>query len=122
MPVPTRRLALLFVISAIALALSTSPQPATWIVVMCILVGTAIADLALAVSPRTIEVRREVPAVIALGTPAAIKWSLRIPTVRSAVVMFADELAPALGAQARRMRIRMHGRSTTTVGLDLRPT
>jgi uncharacterized protein (DUF58 family) len=122
MPVPTRRLALLFVVSAIALALSTSPQPETWIVVVSILVGLSIADLVLAVSPRTIEVRREVPSVIALGTPATIKWSLRNPTLRPAVVVFADELAPSLGAPTRRVRMRMARRSTTTVGLDLRPT
>ena len=61
MPVPTRRLAALFVISAIVLALSASGQPETWIVVLSILVGVAIVDLAMAVRPRTIEVRREVP-------------------------------------------------------------
>ena len=122
MPVPTRRFAALFVISAVALALSASRQPETWIVVSSILVGLAIVDVALAVRPRTIEVRREIPAVIALGTPATVRWSLRNPTQRPAVVVFADELAPSLGAQTRRLRVRLPRRSTATVGLDLRPT
>jgi uncharacterized protein (DUF58 family) len=74
------------------------------------------------VSPQVIELRREVPAVIALGTPATIKWSLRNPTRRPAVVTFADELAPSLGAPTRRVRMRMPRRSTATVGLELRPT
>src|SRR6478609_1987407 len=117
MPVPTRRLAALFVISAIVLALSASGQPETWIVVLSILVGLTIVDLAMAVRPRTIEVRREVPSVIALGTPATIRWALRNPTQRPAVVVFADELAPSLGAQARRLRVRLPRRSTATVGL-----
>ena len=122
MPVPTRRLAALFAISAIALALSASPQPETWIVVIAILVGLSIVDLAMAVRPRTIEVRREVPSVIALGAPATIRWSLRNPTQRPAVVVFADELAPSLGAATRRLRMRLPRRSTGTVGVDLRPT
>ena len=122
MPVPTRRLAWLFALSAIALALSGSPQPETWIVVVSVLSALAIVDLVLAVSPRIIEVRREVPAVIALGTPATIKWSLRNPTRRPAVVTFADELAPSLGAAMRRVRMRMPRRSTASVGLELRPT
>jgi len=122
MPVPTRRLAALFVLSAIALALSGSPQPGTWIVVISVLIALAIADLVLAVSPQIIELRREVPAVIALGTPATIKWSLRNPTRRPAVVTFADELAPSLGAPTRRVRMRMPVRSTATVGIELRPT
>jgi uncharacterized protein (DUF58 family) len=122
MPVPTRRLAWLFVVSAIALALSASPQPGTWLVVVGVLVAVSIGDLALAVSPRIIELRREVPAVIALGTPATIRWSLRNPTLRPAVVTFADELAPSLGASTRRVRMRMPRRSTASVALELRPT
>jgi uncharacterized protein (DUF58 family) len=121
MPVPTRRLAMLFVVSALALALTTTPQPATWLVVSAILVGLVVADFALAVRPRTIEMRREVPAVIALGAPASIRWSLRNPTYRPASVVFADELAPSLGAPRRRVRVRLPRRSTSTVGLELRP-
>ena len=105
MPVPTRRLAALFVLSAIALALSRSPQPQTWFVVMAILVTLAIVDLALAVKPLTIEVRREVPAVIALGAPATIRWTLRNPTQRPATVLFADDRAPSLGASHRGVRV-----------------
>jgi uncharacterized protein (DUF58 family) len=122
MPVPTRRLAVVFAVSAIALALSASPQPETWIVVMAILVGLSIFDFAMAVRPRTIEIHRELPAVIALGTPATIRWSLRNPTQRPAVVVFADELAPSLGAATRRLRMRLPRRSTGTVAVDLRPT
>lgn len=121
MPVPTRRLALLFVLSALVLAISTTPQPETWMVLFAILVGASAIDFALAVSPRTVEVRREVPAVIALGAPAAIRWSLRNPTQRPAVVLFADELAPSLGAARRRVRVRLPRRSTISVGLELRP-
>ena len=60
--------------------------------------------------------------MIALGTPATIRWSLRNPTQRPAVVVFADELAPSLGAATRRVRMRVPRRSTGTVGIDLRPT
>jgi uncharacterized protein (DUF58 family) len=121
MPVPTRRLAALFVLSAVALAFSASPQPETWLVVIALLAGLTIVDFALAVRPRTIDVRRDVPVVIALGAAATIRWSLRNPTQRPAVVMFADELAPSLGAPHRRLRVRLPRRSTATVALELRP-
>jgi hypothetical protein len=98
MPVPTRRLAALFVISAIVLALSASGQPETWFVVLSILVGVAIVDLAMAVRPRTIEVRRESPRSSPWNTGHHQMVAAQ-PDTATAVVVFADELAPSLGAQ-----------------------
>ena len=92
-------------------------------VVLTVLVGGALAtDLFLAPRPAAIDVTRSLPAVVGLGAPATLSWTVHNPCSRSLVVRVADELAPSLGASARRARVRVPPCRSVTLRVSLAPT
>ena len=122
MPVPTRRFALVVLASAAVLIITDLPQPDGWLALSGAVVALALIDLLLAVSPLRIAIERDVPGVIALGNRAKLTWSVTNPTHRPAVVGFADELAPSLGATTRRARVRLPGKASADLSVELHPT
>jgi uncharacterized protein (DUF58 family) len=80
------------------------------------------ADLLLAPRPAAIGVVRSLPAVVGLGAPATLSWTVHNPGPRSLVVRIADELAPSLGASARRARVRVPPGRSVTLKASLVPT
>ena len=88
-----------------------------------LLVGTALAvDLALAPRPAAVGVARSLPAMVSLGTRATLSWTVSNPLQRPLVVRLADELAPSLGASARRARVRVPAGRSVTLTATLAPT
>lgn len=122
MPIPTRRLAALIAISGLALLVTALPQPQGWLTVTAVVLVVALVDGVLAVSPRRVEVRRDLPSVVALDGTATMHWNLYNPTGRSVRVALADELAPSLQARRRRVRVTVPARATVVVGTELRPS
>ncbi len=97
--------------------------PGLGAVVLTVMVAGALAtDLFLAPRPAAIGVDRSLPAVVGLGAPATLSWTVHNPCSRSVVVRMADELAPSLGASARRARVRVPPCRSVTLTVSLAPT
>jgi uncharacterized protein (DUF58 family) len=84
--------------------------------------GLLVADLFLAPRPNTIGVARALPAVVGLGASAALSWTVDNPGPRALVVRIADDLAPSLGASARRARARVPAGRSVTLKATLSPS
>ena len=106
-PVPTRRLAALFLASSIVIVALDSGWG--FLAVNAALVALAALDRALAPSPDRVGITRGVPDIVVLGTENRISWEVANPTGRPLQVAFADELAPSLRAESRRGRVRVRG-------------
>jgi uncharacterized protein (DUF58 family) len=117
--VPTVRLAILAAVASLAmLGLSSWPG---FLLVNGVILVVALVDLALAVDPQKILIERDVPEVIALDAVGELGWTVTNPTSRSAVVTFADELAPSLRARTRRARVRVGPGRMSDVRTRFRP-
>ena len=117
--VPTIRLAILAAVASLAmLGLSSWPG---FLLVNGVILVVALVDLALAVDPQKILIERDVPEVIALDAVGELGWTVTNPTSRSAVVTFADELAPSLRARTRRARVRVGPGRMSDVRTRFRP-
>ncbi len=83
----------------------------------------ALADYFLAPAPDSISVRRVHPSSVTLGSTATMSWQFeRGNGRRSVAVNLADELAPSLHAQQRRVRVSVPPRSTVTSSVTFTPT
>jgi uncharacterized protein (DUF58 family) len=91
-------------------------------VLAVLVVAAMVADLALAPRPARVGVARSLPAVVGLGTPATLSWTVHNPCDRPLVVRIADELAPSLCASARRARVRVPAGRSVTLRAALAPT
>ncbi len=91
------------------------------VVLAAIVAGALATDLFLAPRPATVEVARALPAVIGLGARGTLSWTVHNPCSRSLVVRLADELAPSLGASARRARVRVPAHRSVTLRVSLAP-
>ena len=120
MPVPTRRLAALFLASSIVIVALDSGWG--FLAVNAVLVVLAGVDRLLAVRPDQVAIARTVPDVVVLGTEGRITWEVANPTARPVQVAFADELAPSLHADSRRGRIRLAGHDRREVATAIHPT
>jgi uncharacterized protein (DUF58 family) len=120
MPVPTRRLALAAVVTAVVLLLL--PEGAVGLLVAnVVLLAVAFVDFALAPNPSVIGVERTLPGVVALGVEGDVRWRISNPTARSRRVAFADELAPSLRAAVRRSRVTVPAHGRAEVATTFRP-
>ena len=81
-----------------------------------------VVDLALAPRPARVGVTRSLPTMVTLGAQATVSWTVSNPLGRPLVVRLADELAPSLGAGARRARLRAPARRSVTASASLAPT
>jgi uncharacterized protein (DUF58 family) len=120
MPIPTRRLALLVAVSAVVLI--ALDQVAGFWIVEGLIVAAALLDRAAASPPRVIGVERTVPEVLGLGASAEVSWVVSNPTRRRQRVAFSDELAPSLGAGARRTRVTLPAEGSAVVRTTIEPT
>ncbi|MGZ4710416.1 MAG: DUF58 domain-containing protein [Acidimicrobiales bacterium] len=120
MPIPTRRLALVALVSAVAVV--AIDRVVGVLLVAGVLVGLALVDWALAVRPSVIGIERTLPEVLGLGAEAEISWEVANPTGRTQHVAFSDELAPSLSAGTRRARVEVPARSSVLVRTGIRPT
>lgn len=135
MPVPTRRLAL--VAAALAVVILVAPDvwpglpetlpvgpwrlPGPVVVVNGLLLLLAAFDALFAGSPDTIEIEREAPAGIALGSSGKVTWQLHNPTRARRTVAVSDQLAPSLGADTRRFRTRLPRRGRGQITTNFNP-
>lgn len=121
MPVPTRRLAVVAAVSSVALVVL--PGASWWrlAAVNAVLVLVVVLDVLLAPSPRRIGVRRAVAPVLGLAVPATLTWEIANPVRRPLRVGVADDLAPSLGATARRVWCRVPAGGTVHAEVGLRP-
>lgn len=119
MPIPTRRLAIVFVLASIAMVgLASWPG---FIAVNVGLVVLALVDALLAPSPEVVRVERLLPDVISLDVPGEVHWHVTNPTKRALSIDIADELAPSLRARTRRVRVRVPAGRMAEVRTRFRP-
>lgn len=122
MPVPTLRLALLAALAAVAAAVVPGSVGERLLVVDGVLLALAVVDWALAPRARSLAIERDLPAVITLGSSATVTWRVRTTGRRAVRVAVSDELAPSLGAGARRFRGRVPAGGVLTTSTSLTPT
>ena len=121
---PTRRLALVAAVLAVALlAFPRDDVPVLAAVVMltAFLVLLGLADAAIGTSPRHLVVRRQHPPVVVAGTEAEVHWEVRSSARRTLRVSVADELAPSLRARARRFSTKVRPGGAVLVSTTIRP-
>jgi uncharacterized protein (DUF58 family) len=111
LPVLTWRLVLAAAVGSLVVLLLPVPPPVGLWVVNGILLVAAVADWALGVRPGDLEVERDLPGIVPLGTEAQVTWRIAhrpgpLPRPRRGLrVRMADELAPSLEATTRRVRV-----------------
>lgn len=120
LPVPTLRTAAAFVGAAVIAGFGPEAigvWPPLALVVLAMLV-----DGARAPAPWTVGFSRHLPTVLPLDGAGEIVWRLHNPTSRRLTVAFADELAPSLGADTRRVQTTLppRGRARASAGLSPR--
>jgi len=90
--------------------------------VVALVAALLVADFLLAPRPGSIAVTRSLPTMMSLATVANVSWTVFNPHRRACVVLFADELAPSLGASARRARVRAPAGRPVLVSASLAPS
>jgi uncharacterized protein (DUF58 family) len=121
-PVLTGRAALVIVVAGLFLLVWPFGLGLGALLALVVVVGLLVADILLASRPGSIGVTRSLPAVISLGASANVSWTVLNPHRRARVVLFADELAPSLGASARRARVQAPPGRAVRVSANLAPT
>lgn len=121
MPAGTRRLAACALALVGLRLLLPDALPFPWWIPNIVLLLVAAADIALAVSPRTLDVGRDLPGQVALGATARAALVLRNPGRRGMRLALADELAPSLRPDTRRWTTRVPARSEARVDTRIHP-
>ncbi len=138
-PVPTVRLAVLLALASVAVLLlpdlgQTSVLGVTiddrFLLVNAVGLGVAVFDFSLAPNPGSVMITRVHPAAVTMGHEANIEWTLsRDHRVRGPIaglaakrrVWLADELAPSLGAETRRVAMTMPPHGAVSARITIRP-
>lgn len=120
-PVPTWRLAAVAAFGALLVALLPVAPPAGAIGVDAVILLAALIDVALAPSPGSVPVERDLPGAMALGDGATVAWLVTNRSPRPLRVAVADDLAPSLGAGTRRARLTIAPGATVAASTTLRP-
>jgi uncharacterized protein (DUF58 family) len=118
-PIPTLRAAALVAMVGLAVALVPAEVP-LWLPVLA-LVLLIVGDAAAAVAPWRIGVQRHLPGVLPLDGEGQVVWRVANPRRRPVAVAVADELAPSLSADTRRVRVRVPAAGIATARATLRP-
>lgn len=121
LPVVTHRLAMLAAAGAVAVFLAPNPGQAFW-VVNAVVGALALLDWAAGVSPRRIEIERELPAVVALDTTAPVVWRVRNPSGRQIHLRLADDLVPSLRPTSRRAALTLPGNARVSARTEVNPS
>jgi len=124
--IPTRRLALVAAVVAVALWFYPGPLVGgTWgtlAIANVALLFVALVDGRIAVPPGTIRVVRRHPPVVVMGHSATIAWHVANPSGRAVNVDIADELQPSLRAAVMRTRLSIPARASGVATSALSPT
>lgn len=133
-PVPSWRLAVLAVVAGVVILLLPDLDSTNvlgirvdnrFLLVNAGILALALLDLTLAPSPARFEVARVHPAAITLGQVGELQWNVTAKTGgrhTRARVEVADELAPSLMADTRRVAIDVPARGTGSVRTKLAPS
>jgi uncharacterized protein (DUF58 family) len=119
MPIPTRRAA--FVIAFASVIVLVAGDVALFFAVNVLLILVVSAD-ALMARVDSVDVDRQVPSVISLGTTDSVEWHIENRHRRRQAVAVADELAPSLGADTRRVRARVPAHGSAHASTAITPT
>jgi len=124
--VPTRRFAILAALVAVGLWFLPTDYAGSYLVALLainlVLVLVGAVDALLAARTADVVVERDHPPVVVMGSAAQFTWSVRNTGTRVARCAVADELAPSLGADTRRIEVRLPPGATATVRTTFRPT
>jgi uncharacterized protein (DUF58 family) len=128
-PVVTWRLVVAAAVGSLVVLVLPAPPPLGLWVVNGVLLAAAVADWLLAVPPADLEVDRELPGIVPLGTEARVTWRIAHrpgrdprPAGRGIRVRVADELAPSLRAVTRRARVVVPPRGRAAAETLIRPS
>lgn len=117
LPIPTRRLALaLAAVAAVVVVL-----PAAWGAVFVVLL-VGVVDAYRGLAPWRVPVARTLDAIVALGADGTLGWEVANPSDRGLQVAIADEPAPSLGSDHRRVTLDLAAGERATVQTALHPT
>jgi uncharacterized protein (DUF58 family) len=119
---PTRRLALVAALASLVVLLVPGGGVVPLLAaVNGVLLLVALVDAALAPSPVSLPVRRDLPPAVTLGATAEVAWTVLNSTRRAVRIALADELAPSLRAGTRRAAARVPAGATLHAGTAIRP-
>ncbi len=121
-PVLSGRLILLSLLASVIVGLMPVPQPIGLLVVNGALLFLALVDRLLTKDPRSIVVERALPPVMALHDEGVVQWRAINPHRRRVAVSIADGLTPSLGAQRRRVQLRLPRRGAAIADTTICPT
>jgi uncharacterized protein (DUF58 family) len=121
LPVLTPRLAVLTAAGALIALASPLPWP-TLLAVNAALALATLVDWRRAPAASRIDVERDAPAVITLGSTGTVTWTVRNAGRRPLRVALADELVDALGAPTRRTRMVVPAGGRARRHVELHPT
>src|SRR6266540_2717666 len=127
MPVLTWRLAAAAAAASGLVLLLPVPAPWGLLAVDGALLLAALVDWLLTARPAELEVVRELPGIVPLGTQARIAWTVAYRrdaarrTGRPLRVRLADELAPSLRAATRRARVVLVPGGRASAATSIRP-
>lgn len=124
--IPTRRLALLAAAVGVGLWFLPGRYEGSYlgalVAINAVVLLIGVVDAGVAARTRDLDVRREHPQVVVMGTTATITWTVHNAGRRMARFVLADELAPSLGAETRRAGARLRPGATATLTTTFRPT
>ena len=121
---PTRRLAIfaaLLAVVLLAMPRDDVPVVASVVVLTMLVLAVGLVDALVGTSPGRVTVARRHPPVVVVGDEARISWQVHSESRRRLRVGIADELAPSLGATARRAWVSVPPGGTVTVTARIRP-
>lgn len=144
-PVPTARFAVLLAVAAVSylalpglgrtrvggIGLGVIDLDNRFLLVNAVAAGLAVIDFALAPNPATMSVTRVHPGAVTIGHEANIEWTITRPRGRLVGdrsfgarrrVWLADDLAPSLRADTRRVSLTVSPGASASARIRMRPT
>lgn len=118
---PTWRLAVVVAVAAVAVLLTPATPLLTVLLVNLVVLALAVVDWRRAPRPAGLAVDRDLPSVVGLDQTDEVVWTVRNPTGRVLRVALADELAPSLRADDRRVALVVPARGRARARTRIRP-
>ncbi|MGQ0743296.1 MAG: DUF58 domain-containing protein [Acidimicrobiales bacterium] len=118
--VPTGRMVVLVAAASLVVA-ATSGSIGTWAYGNLFLVLLGFIDVARTVVYFDLRFSRQMPAVVALGSPAEVVWTVANASKHRPRLAVADDLAPSLGASSRRVTLSVPPRGAASTSIEIRP-
>lgn len=121
LPLPTVWFAMVLALTGLALFAWPGRSWRVLVALDVVLAIVFLLDAALATSPSSVDVTRQMPATMRVGDTAPMSWVVENRSARPVVVAMSDAIWPSLGARRRSVRLRLSGRERVLVGSDLSP-